>query len=53
METIEKWLTAHVLVRVALKYAVPPVVAGVMAALGVLGLIPPEAVAACRAALGL
>lgn len=52
MEGIKKWLIANPLVAVALRYVVPPVLAGVLVVLGMLGLVPADVVAACRAALG-
>lgn len=52
MEGIKKWLIANPLVAVALRYVVPPVLAGLLVVLGMLGLVPPDVVAACRAALG-
>lgn len=52
MEGIKKWLIANPLVVVALRYVVPPLLAGVLVLLGILGLVPADVVAACRAALG-
>lgn len=53
LERIKKWLDTQVVVRWVVVRLAPPAVAGALTALAVLGVLPPEAVAACRAALGL
>lgn len=53
MEGFKKWLVENPLAAFALRRLAPAILGAAIGALGVVGLVDPQVVAACQRALGL